>query len=93
MTETLGDKSRMSHDERDLLENQILPTAEKWVAEFPGLSDHGKKTLAYWGEHDRIARAERRAAQLNERRQNQARLNLDEILSMRGLKSYGQAAE
>lgn len=93
MTEALGDRSGLSRDELDLLENQILPTAEKWLAELPGLADHGRKTLAYWGEHDRIARAERRAAQLHERRQNQARLNVDDLLSKRGLRSYDQAAE
>lgn len=45
-----GDRSSLTFDELELLENEILPTARRWVREIPGLADHGKQTLAYWGE-------------------------------------------
>ncbi len=44
-----GDKSKLTHDELDLLENKILPTARKCLT-IPGLADHGRQTLAHWGE-------------------------------------------
>ena len=44
-----GDRSRLSADELELLENKILPTARRWLS-IPGLAGHGKQTLALWGE-------------------------------------------
>jgi len=41
---------KLSHDELQLLEQKVLPTARRWVLEIPGLREHGEKTLAYWGE-------------------------------------------
>ena len=46
---TQGDPARLSFTERELLETQILPTARKWL-KIPALADHGKSTLAYWGQ-------------------------------------------
>ena len=44
-----GDPSILSFTDREILETQILPTARKWLR-IPGLKDHGKATLAYWGQ-------------------------------------------
>lgn len=44
-----GDKSRLSMDQRHMLETQILPTARRWL-NVPDLADQAKSTLAYWGE-------------------------------------------
>ena len=46
-------RSKLNFDERETLHNQVLPTARKWVREYPEgsiLHRHGKKTLEYWGE-------------------------------------------
>ena len=45
-----GDRSKLSFEKLELLENEILPTARRWVKEIPSLAEHGHKTLAYWGE-------------------------------------------
>lgn len=45
-----GDKTKLTFDERDLLENKILPMARGWLSR-PGLRDHAAQTLTYWGEH------------------------------------------
>lgn len=45
-----GDKLKLSHDQLFKLENEILQTARRWVREIPGLANHGRQTLAYWGE-------------------------------------------
>ena len=44
-----GDRASLTHDELVLLETEILPGARRWL-DIPGLEDHGKQTLAYWGE-------------------------------------------
>jgi hypothetical protein len=48
-----GDKELLSSHDRDTLEGKVLPKARQWVAEYPERSplwQHGKQTLAYWGE-------------------------------------------
>ena len=45
----MGDKSKLSRDEVDLLHGKILPTARRWLS-IPDLADQGRKTLEYWGE-------------------------------------------
>lgn len=45
-----GNREALTYQERDLLENTVLPTARRWVQKYPGLADHGRQTLAYWGE-------------------------------------------
>ena len=44
-----GKRDALSHDERELLEGKILPTARRWLS-IPGLAEYGQKTLEYWGE-------------------------------------------
>lgn len=44
-----GDRKTLRADETDLLENKILPTARRWLR-IPGLEDHDRQTLMYWGE-------------------------------------------
>jgi hypothetical protein len=39
----------LSRSELALLEDTILPTARRWLT-IPGLAEHGRKTLEYWGE-------------------------------------------
>ena len=45
-----GSRVGLSFDQLDLLENKVLPTARKWVREGSAMADHGRQTLAYWGE-------------------------------------------
>jgi hypothetical protein len=52
-----ADRGALSHDERELLEAQVLPKAREWVRGFPALAYHGAKTLAYWGEHVTLSEA------------------------------------
>ena len=42
-------KANLSRDKQDLLYNQILPTARRWL-QIPGLKEQGQRTLEYWGE-------------------------------------------
>lgn len=44
-----GDRNRLSRDELLLLDNEVLPTARRWL-NIPGLASHAKQTLTYWGE-------------------------------------------
>lgn len=45
-----GDRNSLSFDQRDLLENQVLPTAREWL-KIPELRAHGAQTLEFWGEN------------------------------------------
>jgi len=49
----------LSHDELQLLEEKVLPTARRWVAEIPTLAIQGAKTLAHWGERVPLEQAKR----------------------------------
>ena len=44
-----GDRNSLSVDERRKLETEILPRARR-LLDVPGLSEHARKTLAFWGE-------------------------------------------
>ena len=44
-----GDKMALSRSELALLEDTILPTARRCLT-IPGLAEHGRKTLEFWGE-------------------------------------------
>lgn len=44
-----GDRTRLSAEERRALEEQLLPQARRWLT-VPGLADHGRRFLAFWGE-------------------------------------------
>jgi len=53
----MGNRNTLTRDQLFLLDDQVLPTARKWVREYPGLADHGRQTLAYWGETPPPSRA------------------------------------
>jgi len=44
-----GDRQALSFEQRELLENTVLPAARRWLR-IPGLKRQGETTLAYWGE-------------------------------------------
>ena len=44
-----GDRSSLSADQLRLLEGKVIPAARRWL-DMPGLAEHGKKTLEFWGE-------------------------------------------
>lgn len=44
-----GDRSKLSVDELERLNNHVLPGARRML-ENPSLAKHGRKILAYWGE-------------------------------------------
>ena len=46
-----GDRTSLSYDDRVTLETRVLPTAREWL-KIPGLQDHGRQTLEYWGENE-----------------------------------------
>lgn len=43
-------KDSLTAAELQILEGQILPTARRWLREYPGLAMHAIQTLSYWGE-------------------------------------------
>lgn len=45
-----GDRSKLTHDELELLETKILEPARRWVRDIPSLRDNGRRILEYWGE-------------------------------------------
>lgn len=47
--ESRGEKASLSRDALFLLEDKVLPCARRWL-QIPGLAEHGRKTLEYWGE-------------------------------------------
>lgn len=51
--ESMGDRQRLSFDDRKILEERVIPTARRWIEKYPPHSNmwgHAMKTLAYWGE-------------------------------------------
>lgn len=44
-----GDRSKLSFDERRILEDEVLPRARSWL-DVPGLADQGRRTLLFWVE-------------------------------------------
>lgn len=45
-----GDRYALSGSYLSLLENQVIPTARRWLRMFPGLRGHAVQTLKYWKE-------------------------------------------
>jgi hypothetical protein len=46
-----GDVNALTFEERQTLENKVIPKAERWVREYLAgttLHEHGKQTLEYW---------------------------------------------
>lgn len=47
--QSTGNRATLSMDDLRILEDRVLPTARRWLNIYE-LSEHGAKTLAYWGE-------------------------------------------
>lgn len=45
-----GDRRALTSMEMIALDEKILPTARRWLREFPQLTHHAVNTLAHWGE-------------------------------------------
>ena len=45
-----GDRSKLTMDQQNILDNEVLPTARRWLAERPTLARQAIKTLTFWGE-------------------------------------------
>jgi uncharacterized protein (DUF885 family) len=45
-----GDRNKLSAHELQILDDQVLPTARRWITDFPALAQHARQTLAFWGE-------------------------------------------
>jgi hypothetical protein len=45
-----GNRDALDSHERQKLEHQVIPTARRWLRQFPGLRQHAISTLQYWGE-------------------------------------------
>lgn len=45
-----GDRFKLSGSERSTLEGDLIPSARRWLRMYPGLRNHAKATLQYWGE-------------------------------------------
>jgi hypothetical protein len=43
-------RASLSFDEREILDTRVLPTARRWLRQYPNLAEHAAKTLTYWGE-------------------------------------------
>jgi len=46
----VGDRNKLNSFELQKLDDEILPTARRWVRDFPALAHHAQQTLAYWGD-------------------------------------------
>lgn len=45
-----GDRGTLTGVELAALDEKVLPTARKWLREYPQLAHHAIATLAHWGE-------------------------------------------
>lgn len=45
-----GNRSMLTSFELSTLEDKVLPTARRWLREYPGLRSVAIQTLQYWGE-------------------------------------------
>lgn len=50
MTQKGGDRRTLTSLELIALDERVLPTARRWLREFPQLAHHAVNTLAHWGE-------------------------------------------
>ena len=46
----LGDRTSLAPHEVHILEEKVLPTARRWLREYPQLAHHAVTTLSFWGE-------------------------------------------
>lgn len=44
-----GDPNALSRDEQDILFGTLIPRWQKWLG-IPGLEDHARQSLGYWGQ-------------------------------------------
>lgn len=47
-----GNRANLSGHELHILDQQVIPTARRWLRESPGLADHARQTLRHWGEYE-----------------------------------------
>ncbi|WP_190305712.1 hypothetical protein [Roseicitreum antarcticum] len=45
-----GDRFKLDAINRSKLENEVIPTAKRWLGQFPGLRKHAISVLLYWNE-------------------------------------------
>ena len=45
-----GDRGTLDGIQLHKLESEIIPTARRWLRQYPGLRSHAISTLEYWGE-------------------------------------------
>jgi hypothetical protein len=45
-----GDRSKLSREDLNTLDMKVLPTARRWLREFPAMRQHAISTLEYWKE-------------------------------------------
>lgn len=53
MFDVYDKRAQLNQFDRETLETKVLPTARRWVREYPQgsvLYRHGMKTLEHWGE-------------------------------------------
>lgn len=69
----------LSPHEIRVLDEQVLPTARRWLRKYPGLAHHAAQTLRHWGEdliddHGRafVSEEDRRRMALEDDRRRQA---------------------
>lgn len=48
--ETFGDRRTLTEKEERLLDGTIIPTAHRWLREWPFLAHHAVKLLRFWKE-------------------------------------------
>lgn len=48
-----GDRYALTPKDLNILDMQILPTARRWAENGGSLAEHGRQTLAFWGEYDK----------------------------------------
>ena len=46
----MNDRDGLIAAEKAVLDEKILPTARRWLRQYPGLRGHAISTLNYWGE-------------------------------------------
>lgn len=45
-----GDRRSLTNAELSILDEKVIPTARRWLREYPQLAHHAVQTLNYWNE-------------------------------------------
>ena len=45
-----GNRNALGRDELEILDTKVLPTARRWLREFPQMAEHAVSALQHWGE-------------------------------------------